>query len=176
MSNATIKQYGEMGIRLETLHNSHQMSSWPCSVLVNHFIIHTLYRAPQMFKMFEKHSVILDQTQARPRTVMIWMISVVWEGVSVGQSPGCWDDCWNAEQTQTPQLTGRGWALIWECQNLLLSHQSRGEADYLFINEISWQCVSVWHISEHILSNEDDKILEFSQTILIDNKHQRRNY
>ena len=77
---------------------------------------------------------------------------------------------------QTPQLTGRGWALIWECQNLLLSHHSRGEADYLFINEISWQCVSVWHISEHILSNEDDKILEFSQTILIDNKHQRRNY
>ena len=99
MSNATIKQYGEMGIRLVTLHNSHQMSSWPCSVLVNHFIIHTLYRAPQMFKMFEKHSVILDQTQARPRTVMIWMISVVWEGVSVGQSPGCWDDCWNAQQT-----------------------------------------------------------------------------
>ena len=127
MSNATIKQYGEMGIRLETLHNSHQMSSWPCSALVNHFIIHTLYRAPQMFKMFEKHSVILDQTQARPRTVMIWMISVVWEGVSVGQSPWCWDDCWNAEQTEqpqrhnTPQLTGRGWALIWECQNLLLS-------------------------------------------------------
>ena len=90
--------------------------------------------------------------------------SVVWEGVSVGQSPGCWDDCWNAEQTQTPQLTGRGWALIWECQNLLLSHRSRGEADCLFINEISWQCVCVWHISEHILSNEDDKILEFSPT------------
>ena len=38
MSNATINQYGEMGIRLVTLHNSHQMSSWPCSVLVGHFI------------------------------------------------------------------------------------------------------------------------------------------
>ena len=53
-----------------------------------------------------------------------------------------------------------------------------GEADCLYINEISWQCVCVWHISEHILSNEDDKILEFSptQTILKDNKHQQRNH
>ena len=61
-----------------------------------------------------------------------------------------------------------------------LPSQRPGEAECLFVNEISWQCVCMWHISEHILSNEDDKILEFSptQTILIDTdkKHQQRNH
>ena len=129
MSTATIKQYGEMGIRLVTLHNSHQMSSWPCSVLVIHFILvlsqtTTKEKTPQLFNMFKIIRVIIwlqwtgEQEPDMRRLgrsvsgtisrVLRWLLK-------------CWAD-WAATTHSTPQLTGRGWALIWECQNLLLSH------------------------------------------------------